>query len=546
MRGRREAKTIFFPTLEELIILYKVYLTNIEGYRTNVEQSTTLHIPFSLHLMLLLAILDGWGYREERYGNAIAYAHTPNMNSFIKKYPFTVLQAGGTAVGLPEGQMGNSEVGHINIGAGRIVYQDSLRILKAIEDGSFFENRVLKKAMEKAKKTKLHLIGLIGPGGVHALPEHLFALLKMAKENGLKNVAIHCFTDGRDTPPKSALEYVRQIQRKIDEIGIGEIATIVGRYYAMDRDKRWERTKKAYEMLTQGKGRKAENAEEAVKEAYEKGETDEFIQPTVVKKTSIKDGDVVIFFNFRPDRSRQLTQAFVDNKFKEFERKKLNLHFVTMTRYMDGLGVEIAFDKVMLKNTFGEVISKNGMMQLRIAETEKYAHVTFFFNGGREKPFDGEERCLIPSPKVATYDMKPEMSAYEVTREVIKKIREKKYDVIVLNYANPDMVGHTGVWEAAVKAVEVVDECIGKVIDAVLEQKGIAIITADHGNAEEMLEDGNPKTAHTTNPVPFILVGKEAKLRKGNLGDIAPTMLDLLGIKKPKEMTGKSLIERKI
>ncbi len=496
--------------------------------------------------MLLLAILDGWGYREERYGNAIAYAHTPNMDSFIKKYPFTVLQAGGTAVGLPEGQMGNSEVGHINIGAGRIVYQDSLRILKAIEDGSFFENRVLKKAMEKAKKTKLHLIGLIGPGGVHALPEHLFALLKMAKENGLKNVAIHCFTDGRDTPPKSALEYVRQIQRKIDEIGIGEIATIVGRYYAMDRDKRWERTKKAYEMLTQGKGRKAENAEEAVKEAYEKGETDEFIQPTVVKKTSIKDGDVVIFFNFRPDRTRQLTQAFVDSKFKEFERKKLNLHFVTMTRYMDGLEVEIAFDKVMLKNTFGEVISKNGMMQLRIAETEKYAHVTFFFNGGREKPFDGEERCLIPSPKVATYDMKPEMSAYEVTREVIKKIREKKYDVIVLNYANPDMVGHTGVWEAAVKAVEVVDECIGKVIDAVLEQKGIAIITADHGNAEEMLEDGNPKTAHTTNPVPFILVGKEAKLRKGNLGDIAPTMLDLLGIKKPKEMTGKSLIERKI
>jgi len=546
VRGRREAKTIFFPKLEKLAILYKVYLTNIEGYRTNIEQSTILHIPFSLHLMLLLAILDGWGYREKRHGNAIAHAHTPNMDSFMKKYPFTILQAGGTAVGLPAGQMGNSEVGHINIGEGRIVYQDSARILKAIEDGSFFENDVLKKAMEKAKKTRLHLIGLIGPGGVHALPEHLFALLKMAKENGVRHVSIHCFTDGRDTPPKSALEHIKRLQKKIDEIGIGEIATIVGRYYAMDRDKRWDRTKKAYEMLTQGKGRKARNAEEAIKKAYEKGETDEFILPTVVKKTSIKDDDVVIFFNFRPDRARQLTQAFVDAKFKKFERKKLNLHFVTMTRYMDGLDAEIAFDKVMLTNTFGEVISKHGMKQLRIAETEKYAHVTFFFNGGREKPFDGEERCLIPSPKIATYDMKPEMSAYEVTREVIKRIREKKYDVIILNYANPDMVGHTGIWEAAVKAVEAVDKCIEKVVDAVLKQKGIAIITADHGNVEEMLEDGNPKTAHTTNPVPFILIGKDVELRKGNLGDIAPTMLELLGIEKPKEMTGKSLIKRKI
>ena len=494
--------------------------------------------------MLLLAILDGWGYRKEKYGNAIAYAHTPNMDSFMEKYPFTILQAGGAAVGLPEGQMGNSEVGHINIGAGRIVYQDSLRILKAIEDGSFFENDVLKKAMEKAKKTNLHLIGLIGSGGVHALPEHLFALLKMAKENGVINVNIHCFTDGRDTPPKSALEHVKQIQRKIDEIGVGGITSIVGRYYAMDRDKRWERTKKAYEMLTQGKGRKAENAGEAIKKAYEKGETDEFILPTLIKNVKIKDGDVVIFFNFRPDRARQLTQSFVDGNFKKFERKKLNLHFVTLTRYMDGLDVEIAFDKVVLSSTFGEVISKHGMKQLRIAETEKYAHVTFFFNGGREKPFDGEERCLIPSPKIATYDLKPEMSAYEVTKEVIKRIESKKYDVIVLNYANPDMVGHTGIWEAAVKAVEVVDECIVKVVNAVLKQNGMTIITADHGNAEEMLEDGNPKTAHTTNPVPFILIGEEVELREGNLGDIAPTMLELLSIEKPKEMTGKSLIKK--
>ncbi|RLF49493.1 MAG: 2,3-bisphosphoglycerate-independent phosphoglycerate mutase [Thermoplasmata archaeon] len=500
--------------------------------------------------MLLLAILDGFGYREEKEGNAIAYAHTPNMDSFMVNYPFTLLKAGGTAVGLPPGQMGNSEVGHINIGAGRVVFQDSMRILKAIEDGSFFQNDVLKRAMEKARGGALHLMGLIGPGGVHALPQHLHALLEMAKQEDVRNVYIHCFTDGRDTPPKSAAEHIKSLEKKIEEIGAGEIASMTGRYYAMDRDKRWERTRMAYEMLTEGKGRKAESAEEAIKKAYEAGETDEFIKPTVIKERRIKNGDVVIFFNFRPDRARQLTMAFVDENFKAFPRKKLNVHFVTMTRYMDGLDVDIAFDKLPLKNTFGEVISKHGLKQLRIAETEKYAHVTFFFNGGREEPFNGEERCLIPSPKVATYDMKPEMSAYELTAELVKRIKSKRYDVIVVNYANLDMVGHTGVWEAAIKAVETVDECIGKVVEAVKQQKGKAIITADHGNAEEMMEDGHPKTAHTTNPVPFILIGtgekENIKLRRGNLGDIAPTMLDLLGIEKPEDMTGRSLIEKEI
>ncbi len=500
--------------------------------------------------MLLLAILDGFGYREEKEGNAIAYARTPNIDSFMKTHPLTFLEASGTAVGLPPGQMGNSEVGHTNIGAGRVVFQDSMRILKAIEDGSFFENHALKEAMATARNSALHLMGLIGPGGVHALPQHLYALLEMAKREGVKNVSIHCFTDGRDTPPQSAGEHVMELEKKIKEIGVGEIASVTGRYYAMDRDNRWDRTRMAYEMLVDGKGRKAKSAEDAVKTAYDTGETDEFIKPTIVNAGRIKNGDVVIFFNFRPDRARQLTRAFVDKNFKEFPRKKVDVHFVTMTRYMDGLDVDIAFDKLPLKNTFGEVISNHGLKQLRIAETEKYAHVTFFFNGGREEPFDGEDRCMIPSPKVATYDLKPEMSAYELTEELLKRINSGKYDVIIVNYANPDMVGHTGVWEAVIKAVETVDECIGRVAEAVERHGGQAIITADHGNAEEMMENGHPKTAHTTNPVPFILIGAGGKeditLRKGNLGDIAPTMLDLLGIKKPEEMTGQSLIEKKI
>jgi 2,3-bisphosphoglycerate-independent phosphoglycerate mutase len=493
--------------------------------------------------MLLLAILDGWGVRKQKLGNAIAHAHTPNMDSFMKNYPSTILQAGGLAVGLPEGQMGNSEVGHINIGAGRIVTQDSLRIINMIRDGSFFENDVLKKAMNNAKKSQLHLMGLIGPGGVHALPQHMYALLKMAKENEVKGVHIHCFTDGRDTPPKSALKHITHLEKKIDEMGIGNIASIVGRYYSMDRDKRWDRIKKTYELLTEGKGRRVRNARDAITKAYEKEETDEFISPTVNEIGKIKKGDVVIFFNFRPDRARQLTRAFVDTDFSDFERKKLALHFVTLTRYMDGLEAEVAFDKQVISNTFGEVIAKNNMRQLRIAETEKYAHVTYFFNGGNEKPFKGEERCLIPSPNVATYDLKPEMSAYEVTKELIKRIEHRTYDVIILNYANPDMVGHTGVWSAAIKAVETVDKCLGNVIDAITNHDAIALITGDHGNAEEMITDGIPKTAHTTDPVPFILIGRDAELCEGNISDIAPTMLDLLGIQKPCEMTGKSLLK---
>ncbi|KAA0000612.1 MAG: 2,3-bisphosphoglycerate-independent phosphoglycerate mutase [Thermoplasmata archaeon] len=495
--------------------------------------------------MILLAILDGWGYSNSKIGNAIYYAHTPNFDEYMARYPHTLLEASGEAVGLPAGQMGNSEVGHLNIGAGRIVYQESMKILKAIEDGSFFENKVLKEAMEKAKKSKLHLMGLIGDGGVHAMMEHLYALLEMAKEMGVKEVYIHCFLDGRDTPPKSAIKHIRQLEEKIGEIGIGEIASLIGRYFAMDRDKKWDRTKKAYDMLVKGRRRLVKNAEEGIKIAYENGETDEFIQPTVIEgKSRIENGDVVIFFNFRPDRARQLTEAFIRDDFHAFPRLPLKVHFVTLTQYDDSFNTPAAFKAEKIKNTLGEVLARHKLKQLRIAETEKYAHVTYFFNGGEEKPFEGEDRCLIPSPKVATYDLKPEMSAYEVTEEVIRRIESRKYDFIVLNYANPDMVGHTGIWKAILKALEVVDECIGKVVDAVMKQDGIAIVTSDHGNAEEMLEDGMPKTAHTTNPVPFILIGADENLRKGNLGDIAPTILEFLDIEKPEEMSGRSLMRK--
>ncbi len=494
--------------------------------------------------MILLAILDGWGYSNSKIGNAIYYAHTPNFDEYMARYPHTLLEASGEAVGLPAGQMGNSEVGHLNIGAGRIVYQESMKILKAIEDGSFFENDVLKEAMEKARKSKLHLMGLIGDGGVHAMMEHVYALLEMAKNEGVKEVYIHCFLDGRDTPPKSAIKHVRQLEEKINDIGVGEIASLIGRYFAMDRDKKWDRTKKAYDMLVKGRRRLVKNAEEGIKIAYENGETDEFIQPTVIEgKSRIENGDVVIFFNFRPDRARQLTEAFIKDDFHAFPRLPLKIHFVTLTQYDDSFNIPAAFKADKIKNTLGEVLARYKLRQLRIAETEKYAHVTYFFNGGEEKPFEGEDRCLIPSPKVATYDLKPEMSAYEVTEEVIRRIENRKYDVIVLNYANPDMVGHTGVWKATLKALEVVDECIGNVVDAIIKQNGIAMVTSDHGNAEEMLENGLPKTAHTTNPVPFILIGKEVQLKRGNLGDIAPTILELLDIEKPDEMTGKSLIK---
>ncbi len=476
--------------------------------------------------MLLLVILDGWGHTNKKIGNAVYYAHTPNFDKFIRECPHTILKASGEAVGLLPWQTGNSEVGHINIGAGRIVYQESMKILKAIENGSFFENEVLKDAMKKARKSRLHLMGLIGDGGVHSLMEHLYALLEMAKNEDVKDVQIHCFLDGRDTPPKSALEYIKNLEDKIKEIGIGRIASLIGRYYAMDRDKRWERTKKAYNMLVKGEGRIAKTAEEGIKIAYMHGETDEFVEPTLIEGgKKIRENDVIIFFNYRPDRARQLTKLFMD----------FPAHFVTLTKYDDTFNVPFAFDIEKIKNTFGEIISKHGLRQLRIAETEKYAHVTYFFNGGEETPFKGEERCLIPSPKVSTYDLKPEMSAYEITKEVIRRIDMGKYDVIILNYANPDMVGHTGKWNAVLKALEAVDNCLGKVIKKVLDKKGIAMITADHGNAEEMFENG-AKTSHTSNPVPFILIGMDAELKKGVLGDIAPTMLKILDIEKPKEM----------
>ena len=491
--------------------------------------------------MLLLAILDGWGHTNKKIGNAIYYAHTPNFDKFIRKYPYTLLEASGLSVGLPSNQMGNSEVGHLNIGAGRIVYQDSLKILNAIKNGSFFDNEVLKKAMKKGKE-RLHLMGLIGNGGVHSMMEHLYALLEMAKMHSVKEVYIHCFLDGRDTPPRSALKYIEKLEQKIDEIGIGKIASLVGRYFAMDRDKRWDRTKKAYDLLVKGKGKIFESAKKGIKFAYEKKQTDEFIEPILIKGGSIiKDGDVVIFFNYRPDRARQLTKAFIDKNFTFFERKSVKVHFVTLTKYDDNFDNPSAFETEKIKNTFGEIISEYGLKQLRIAETEKYAHVTYFFNGGEEKAFKNEDRCLIPSPKIATYDLKPEMSAYEVTKEVIKRIERRVYDVIILNYANPDMVGHTGVWKAVLKAIEIVDECNGKVVEKITEKRGVAIVTADHGNAEEMLENGI-KTAHTKNPVPFILIGYDTRLKKGKLGDIAPTMLEILDIEKPNEMTGKSLI----
>ena len=493
--------------------------------------------------MILLAILDGWGYTTRRIGNAIYYAHTPNFDDLWRENPHTLLKASGEAVGLPAGQMGNSEVGHLNIGAGRIVYQEATKILMAIKDGSFFENSVLKEAMEKAKRKRLHLMGLIGDGGVHAMMEHLYALLEMAKMYGVKEVYIHCFLDGRDTPPKSAIRYIKELEEKLDEIGVGKIASLIGRYFAMDRDKRWDRTRKAYEMLVKGRRRLVKNAEEGIKIAYENGETDEFVQPTVIEGTPrIEDGDVVIFFNFRPDRARQLTQAFIDENFHAFPRLPLKVHFVTLTRYDKNFDNPAAFEAEDIKNTLGEVISKHGLKQLRIAETEKYAHVTYFFSGGREEPFEGEDRCLIPSPKVSTYDLKPEMSAYEVTAEVISRIESGKYDLIVLNYANPDMVGHTGIWKAAIKAVETVDECLRKVIKKVEEKDDIAIVTADHGNVEEMLEEDKPKTAHTSNPVPFILIGKDVKLKRGVLGNIAPTILEILDIEKPDEMSCNSLI----
>lgn len=500
---------------------------------------------------VLLMILDGWGIAPASSTNAAAVASTPNLDSYFAKYPHTTIQASGLAVGLPEGQIGNSEVGHLNIGAGRVIYQSLTRITKAIEDGDFFENPVLCKVMEQTKAAgkALHLMGLMSDGGVHSHLTHVIALLRMAKARGIEKVFVHAFLDGRDVPPKSGAGYLRQLQEALSEIGVGTIATVAGRYYPMDRDKRWERVEKAYEVMVRGAGKVAADPIAEVEASYVEGITDEFVIPFAVEgvEGQIKAGDGVIFFNFRPDRARQLTRALNDKEFDSFPREAsaLPVNFVCMAQYDATIEAPVAYPPESYKDTLGEVIAQAGMHQLRIAETEKYAHVTFFFNGGVEEPNAQEERILIPSPKVATYDLQPEMSAEEVTVALLQALEEDKYEAIILNYANPDMIGHTGVLEAALKAMAKVDECVGRVVDKVLSLGGKVCITADHGNIEKMVdEQGNPHTAHTTNIVPFILVGEgEYKLHSGKLADIAPTMLALLGIDKPKLMTGKSLID---
>ncbi len=501
---------------------------------------------------LALIILDGFGINRNEYGNAIDAANTPVIDRLLHTCPHTTIGASGMDVGLPDGQMGNSEVGHTNIGAGRVVYQELTRITKSVADGDFFENEALCAAMDNCVKngTALHLMGLLSDGGVHSHNSHLYALLEMAKKKGVEKVFVHCFLDGRDVPPTSGSEYVEELEKKCKEIGVGKIATVMGRYYAMDRDNRWERVEQAYAAMVYGKGVMNHNPVDAVEKSYEQEVTDEFVVPTVCcEGATISAGDSVVFFNFRPDRAREITRTLVDPEFTGFERKNgfFPLTFVCMTQYDAVMpGVLVAFKPQSLHNTFGEYISKKGLTQLRIAETEKYAHVTFFFNGGKEEPYAGEDRALIPSPKVATYDLKPEMSAPEVTEEMVSRIKSGKYDVLILNYANCDMVGHTGVFEAAVKAVEAVDTGLGKVLAAIEEMGGRAFITADHGNADQMYEaDGSPFTAHTTNPVPFIAVGMDVKLKEqgGRLADIAPTMLDVMGLEKPAEMDGESLIE---
>ncbi len=509
----------------------------------------------------LLIIMDGWGWREESQGNAVRLAGTPHLDALKENYPFTLIRASGEAVGLPQGQMGNSEVGHLNIGAGRIVYQDLTRINLAIKDGSFFENEVLKEAFARARATngKVHLLGLVSDGGVHSHLQHLFALLEFARREGLcERVYVHAFTDGRDTPPTSGIDYIKALVKKMQELSCGKVASVSGRYYAMDRDKRWERTALAYRALVLGEGLKAPDPVEAVREAYARGETDEFIKPTVIcvndkPVATISDGDVVIFFNFRADRARQLTLALTKEDFQAFEREKWPklAYFVCMTLYDETFNLPVAFPPLHLKNIWGEVVSKAKLHQLRIAETEKYAHVTYFFNGGEEEPFPLEDRKLIPSPReVPTYDLKPEMSAYEVTEEVVKRIKSGRYQFIVMNYANGDMVGHTGILEAAVKAVKVVDECVGRVIAVWRKYMdgAPAIVTSDHGNCEQMVdpETGEPFTAHTANPVPLYLIDdrfKGQRLKEGILGDIAPTGLYLMGLEIPTEMTGTVLLE---
>ena len=502
---------------------------------------------------LALIILDGYGLGDSSdKSNAIASAQTKHLTLLSELYPTTNLVCSGEAVGLPDGQMGNSEVGHLNIGAGRVVYQELTRISKDIREGGFFTNHVLTQVMKEAQaaQTSLHLMGLLSDGGVHSHNTHLYALLAMAKQLGVERVYIHAFLDGRDVPPSSALGFVKDLEEEISEIGVGQIATIAGRYYGMDRDKRWDRVEKAYASLVCREGEHATSATEAIQAAYSRGETDEFVLPTVIDGCEgIVSGDGVIFFNFRPDRARELTHTFVDENFAGFKRRNgfFPLNFITMTQYEEALPVPVAYTAQTLRNTLGEVFSKSGLHQLRIAETEKYAHVTYFFNGGKETPFLNEERMLIPSPQVATYDLQPVMSALEVTDKVVEEIRSGKHDLIVINYANCDMVGHTGQFTAACQAVAAVDASIGCVVEALHAHGGIAMITADHGNAELMVDPltGEPHTAHTTNQVPFLLISEAhrgASLRQGILADIAPTILDLAGLEAPPEMTGKSLL----
>ncbi len=506
---------------------------------------------------IVLTIMDGFGYNPSHDGNAIFSAKTPRLDAIFENCPNTLIGASGMDVGLPDGQMGNSEVGHTNIGAGRVVYQELTRITKSIADGDFFQNEAFLHAIENCQKNNsaLHLMGLLSDGGVHSHNEHLYALVRFAKQNGLSRVYIHALLDGRDVPPASAADYIDQLNAKLREIGCGKIATVMGRFYGMDRDNRWERVGKAYAALVYGDGVQTDDPAAAVRTSYtvkdEEGKfiTDEFVLPTVVADTErIKTGDSVIFFNFRPDRAREITRTFVDDDFTGFERKggRKKVYYVCMTQYDASMpNVEVAFKPESLTNTLGEFLAKNGMTQLRIAETEKYAHVTFFFNGGREVMFDGENRILVNSPKVATYDLQPEMSAPEVCDKVCEAIESGKYDVVILNFANCDMVGHTGIFEAAVKAVETVDTCVGRVQDSTLKMGGVMLLTADHGNADRMLDvDGTPFTAHTTNPVPFVVIGKECKLREGGkLCDISPTIIHLLGLEQPAEMNGKSIIE---
>lgn len=504
-----------------------------------------------------LIILDGFACRKETYGNAVAQANKPNFDRYWNTYPHSKLEVSGLSVGLPDGQMGNSEVGHLNIGAGRIVYQSLTRINKAIEDGDFFNNDVFLRAIEQVKResSALHLLGLLSDGGVHSHIDHVIALIELAKRKGVQDVYVHAFLDGRDVGPQTALTYIEQLERAMDEIGVGKIATISGRYYAMDRDRRWKRTKLAYDAIVDGNGARFRDAKTVVETSYEKDVYDEFVVPAVITNeandpvATVQANDAVIFYNFRPDRAIQLSQSFTDDSFAHFERSSrelTNIFFVQMTEYSEVIEAPIAFETVYLTNTIGEVLATNGKKQLRIAETEKYPHVTYFMSGGREEEFDGEKRILIDSPKVATYDLKPEMSAYEVTDALLAELDKGELDAVILNFANPDMVGHSGKLEPTIQAIEAVDECLGKVVDKIIALGGDVIITADHGNSDEVVTtDGEPMTAHTTNPVPVIVTREGVALRDdGILADLAPTMLDLLDIEQPEEMTGTSLIKK--